>query len=232
MSKKLILLLMLVSISISSFAQLKKVNWGSAPSNIGPLIKFDTYEHNFGDLYPNTSETFDFNFKNTGGQPLIISFVEAACDCTSATWPDNPVMPGEEGVIKVQYDTKTRYGKFHKVVTVFANTLDGKHKLYFGGVTLKTEAPLMPVSNTPEDKVTAKAKAVDEVPPAKTAAKTAPKATTKATTAAKSTTKTTATKSKRVKGKLRTKSKKPILLIEDEAVDKLKEQIEKSSEEK
>lgn len=185
MKKLLFLLLILATSSLTSFGQFKRgANWGDkskaklvTPTHIGPIMKFDEYEHEFGEIPPFTTRSYDFTFTNAGGQPLIVSNVEAACDCTSADYDPTPVMPGEEGKITVHYDSKTRYGKFHKVVTVFANTSDGQHKLYFGGRTLTKEEAgvLMPVSNKIEEKEAVKAVAKKAAPkPKTTAAKTTP----------------------------------------------------------
>ena len=61
-----------------------------------------------------------FTFKNTGAKPLIITGARGSCGCTVPTYPKKPILPGEEGVIEVRYDTK-RLGKFRKTVRVTTN---------------------------------------------------------------------------------------------------------------
>ncbi len=63
-----------------------------------------------------------FRFKNTGDKPLIFSRVEARCGCTVAEKPEEPVAPGEEGVIKGKFDSKGRKGNNRKNIHVEANT--------------------------------------------------------------------------------------------------------------
>ena len=63
-----------------------------------------------------------FRFKNTGDKPLIFSIVEARCGCTVAEKPEEPVAPGEEGVIKGKFDSKGRKGDNRKNIHVEANT--------------------------------------------------------------------------------------------------------------
>ena len=65
-------------------------------------------------------ETFTFEFKNTGKTPIIVSNVATSCGCTTAQKPEEPVKPGQKGVIVVKYDTK-RIGNFSKDITVTTN---------------------------------------------------------------------------------------------------------------
>lgn len=62
-----------------------------------------------------------WRFKNTGDAPLIVSDVKAGCGCTVAEKPQQPVAPGEEGIIKAKFDTKGQLYTQHKNVYVRAN---------------------------------------------------------------------------------------------------------------
>lgn len=61
-----------------------------------------------------------FRFTNAGDQPLQLTSVEAACGCTTPSWTDGAVAPGEEGSIRVAYDPAGRPGDFEKAVFVVA----------------------------------------------------------------------------------------------------------------
>jgi hypothetical protein len=63
-----------------------------------------------------------WKFKNTGDKPLIIAAVTAACGCTVADKPNEPVAPGEEGIIKARFNSQGQGPMAHKSVTVQANT--------------------------------------------------------------------------------------------------------------
>ena len=65
-----------------------------------------------------------FRFTNAGDAPLQIERVEAACGCTTPTWTETAVGPGESGVLEVVYDPAGRPGPFDK--TVFVATADGQ----------------------------------------------------------------------------------------------------------
>lgn len=84
-------------------------------------MTFETEVHDFGSLEYAGNGTYEFKFKNTGKEPLIISDAKGSCGCTVPTYPKNvPIKPGESQVIKVTYDTK-RPGNFTKTVTIHSN---------------------------------------------------------------------------------------------------------------
>lgn len=98
----------------------EKVATPPAPTS-NAEITFDKETHDFGNLEYAGNGTFEFRFKNTGKEPLIISDAKGSCGCTVPTYPKNvPIKPGEIQVIKVTYDTK-RAGNFTKTVTVTSN---------------------------------------------------------------------------------------------------------------
>lgn len=88
-------------------------------------MSFETDVHDFGNIDYAGNGTYDFKFKNTGKEPLIISDAKGSCGCTVPTYPKNtPIKPGESQVIKVTYDTK-RAGNFTKTVTIHSNAKTG-----------------------------------------------------------------------------------------------------------
>ena len=93
----------------------------AAPVNPNaPEILFDVESHDFGTFDQGGDGTFEFKFKNTGKEPLIISNAQGSCGCTVPKWPKDPIAPGHSDVIKVTYDTK-RVGGFTKTVTLTSN---------------------------------------------------------------------------------------------------------------
>lgn len=98
----------------------EKVTTPPAPTSLAE-ITFDKDVHDFGTIEYAGNGTYEFKFKNTGKEPLIISDAKGSCGCTVPTYPKNvPIKPGENQVIKVTYDTK-RAGNFNKTVTVTSN---------------------------------------------------------------------------------------------------------------
>ena len=61
-----------------------------------------------------------FEFTNTGTLPLVITDVTSSCGCTIPEKPEDPILPGKTGEIKVKYDTN-RVGPIRKTITVYSN---------------------------------------------------------------------------------------------------------------
>ena len=89
---------------------------------IGPEIKFDKVEHDYGNVPYNGDGTCEFRFTNTGNEPLLIQKHKSSCGCTIPSWPNEPILPGESDVIKVTYKTN-RVGNINKTVTVTSNAI-------------------------------------------------------------------------------------------------------------
>lgn len=84
-------------------------------------IQFEKTEHDFGKIIQGEQVGWYFNFTNTGDGPLIIKRASASCGCTVPEYDKEPVAPGENGRLKVVYDSRGRSGKDFKTVTVETN---------------------------------------------------------------------------------------------------------------
>lgn len=84
-------------------------------------IKFDNTEFDFGNNPQGKPVTHEFKFTNTGTEPLILESVKASCGCTTPEWTKEPVMPGQVGTIKAQYNM-AREGSFRKSITVLTKS--------------------------------------------------------------------------------------------------------------
>lgn len=97
-------------------------------------MAFESIEHDFGKIKEDGGPAnFNFNFKNTGKVPLVISTVSASCGCTTPEWSKEPVLPGKSGFIKVSYNPLNRPGSFNKNVSVVANIQSGVQVLKISG---------------------------------------------------------------------------------------------------
>ena len=63
-----------------------------------------------------------YRFRNTGSKPLVIQDVNPGCGCTVAEKPQEPIMPGQKGLIKAKFDSHGQVGSRTKNLTVVANT--------------------------------------------------------------------------------------------------------------
>jgi len=96
-----------------------------------PQIKFEKKSFDFGLIMQGEKVIHKYKFKNTGGADLIISNVAANCGCTIPTYSKDPIPPGGEGYIEVEFDSEGRGGLQHKTITVLANTQPNRIKLTF-----------------------------------------------------------------------------------------------------
>jgi len=83
-------------------------------------IEFKTKTIDYGTIEKGANGIRVFEFTNTGDAPLIITRVFSSCGCTIPKKPKDPILPGQDGVIEVKYDTK-RVGPIRKTVTVLSN---------------------------------------------------------------------------------------------------------------
>lgn len=97
-------------------------NSASGNSDDGlPVVEFEKDIHDFGTLIQGEKATFNFKFKNSGRENLVITQVKSSCGCTVPQYPKEPIKPGEEGVIKVSFDSSGRKGVQSKSVNVVHN---------------------------------------------------------------------------------------------------------------
>ena len=92
-------------------------------SNFTTIQWLDSTDRNLGTAKQGDKLEISYHFKNTGTHNLIISEVRASCGCTTPNWPQRPITPGEEDVIKAVFDSQGKPGTNRKDIHVLANTL-------------------------------------------------------------------------------------------------------------
>lgn len=99
-------------------------NSASGEKNAGnlPAFKFVEIEHDFGKIIQGESVSYEFKFTNTGKSDLLIVDVSTSCGCTVPSFPKTPIRPGDEGAIKVSFNSAGKSGFQAKNVLVVANT--------------------------------------------------------------------------------------------------------------
>jgi len=87
-----------------------------------PKITFTETNHDFGKVEKGVELAYEFRFKNEGEDTLVIKNVRASCGCTGATIGDKKEFTnGEEGEIKITFNTSGRSGIQSKTVSVQSN---------------------------------------------------------------------------------------------------------------
>lgn len=141
--KRSIVILLSVVISSCMFGQ---------KASTFPDVKFDKYTFDFDTLEYAAEGICQFNLKNTGTAPLLISNAKGSCGCTVPTYPKGElIFPGQSSKIIVTYDTK-RIGPFSKTVTVYSNAKSGTQTLKIKGFVKNKPKPIefnvgQPMSN-------------------------------------------------------------------------------------
>lgn len=140
--KKLALLLSVVALATSAFAQDQPVTPPANPVPMPPTvpppvpmpagdapgapaaetkITFVELTHAFGKVVEGEIARYEFKFTNDGDKPLKLISVNPSCGCTSPKWPREEIAPGQSGVITVEYNSQGRPGAFTKYITVNSN---------------------------------------------------------------------------------------------------------------
>ncbi len=113
----------------------------AAPTGPTTVMAFDATEFDFGTVDEGEKVSHSYTFKNTGDEPLILSNAKGSCGCTVPKWPKEPIPPGEDGEITVEFNSKNKKGKRNQKVTITANTNPPQSFIYLKGEVNPAEAP-------------------------------------------------------------------------------------------
>lgn len=115
--------LCLIALSFSAFSQAQ--------------LKFTDTKKSFGFVKKGELVKIEFDFVNTGNQPLIISDVKVECSCTSVDFPKQPIAPNQSSKVTISFDTKSVYDRQDRIVEIISNAKNSSQKIRFKGVVLK-----------------------------------------------------------------------------------------------
>jgi Protein of unknown function (DUF1573) len=119
----------------------------AAENKNAPEIKFEIETYDFGTIKQGDKVTHDFEFLNTGKEPLIITEAHGSCGCTVPQWPKEPLAKGSKGTIHVEFNSTGKMGMQDKTVTITSNAKSGQKVLHLKG---NVEAPpATPATETP-----------------------------------------------------------------------------------
>lgn len=147
-----IVLIALVSLQAQPTTQPAGVHPAVAPPAAianpnAPVITFSKIVHDYGTIYKGGDGNCEFEFKNTGVEPLILTDCKSSCGCTIPNWPKEPILKGKSAVVKVKYATE-RLGAINKTITVTSNASNSPIVLKItGNVIEKTEGAGVPEKN-------------------------------------------------------------------------------------
>lgn len=99
-----------------------------------PVMTFDSLEFKFGTIAIGEKVLHSYHFKNTGDAPLLIGDVKPSCGCTSLKdWPTEPILPGEEGNISIEFNSDGQPGVVTKSIVVHTNAVPADYYLKLSG---------------------------------------------------------------------------------------------------
>lgn len=101
--------------------------------NTTTRIAYDRTEHDVRVVPVGKELTIDFKVISAGFEPVVLYKVKPDCECTSVTFPKDPIAPGSFGIISVKY-TPDKPGKFTHSVFVQSNAANSpRTELKFSG---------------------------------------------------------------------------------------------------
>lgn len=102
-------------------------------------IQFEEQVKNFGNVLWSDTLVHRFNFTNRGDSPLVIENITADCDCAELTFPTDPIAPGKNNAIEIQFNGVATLGEYSKVFTVHTNGLPQTVELVITATVLDTD---------------------------------------------------------------------------------------------
>jgi len=140
--KRLLITAFCLSLSAGVFAQDKSTASAAPVNEKAGKFKFVEETHDFGEVPEGPTAEYDFEFKNVGKEPIIITEAHGSCGCTVPQWPKEPIMPGKKAKIHVTYNTVGRPGPIAKDVYITSNAQTSPMVLHIrGSVKAKATAP-------------------------------------------------------------------------------------------
>lgn len=91
----------------------------TAPSKPS-MVTWTKDVHDFGDLKKAVPASYDFTFKNTTKETILITNVKASCGCTATNYTKTPIKPGEMASVTATFNAASA-GPFSKAITVTTN---------------------------------------------------------------------------------------------------------------
>ena len=156
--KKVVLSLLCLTLSTAALRAQEKTQPTAATSTPPPppaaqaedpdagKFKFKEEIHDYGEVPEGPKAECDFEFKNVGKKPIIISEAHGSCGCTVPKWPSEPIMPGKKGKIHVVYNTEGRPGPIGKTITVNSNAAQSPMVLQIKGTVKAKPQPAVPAT--------------------------------------------------------------------------------------
>lgn len=118
------------------YAHLTKELFTEFPNSIQSkghgILNFKETVLDAGKIPLNTEHEFQFEFENTGAEPVIITFASSSCGCATPEWDREPILPHEKGIIKVTFHAE-KSGNFVRSILVQSTAQNNVEQLLLRG---------------------------------------------------------------------------------------------------
>jgi Protein of unknown function (DUF1573) len=94
-------------------------------------FEFVESKHDFGTIHDGDKVRWSYKVKNTGDKPLLISNVVVSCGCTAPFYPKEPIMPGIETEVTLEFNSSGKEGNVVKNALVNANVDNSPYSIGF-----------------------------------------------------------------------------------------------------
>lgn len=109
-------------------------------SNFTTIKWIDTLM-NFGTIKQGEKIVLKFKCINEGLKPLVLTNVRPGCGCTIADYCKEAILPGKEGWVTANFDSKKFCGQVHKSLLAASNSKnDPERNLQFTGTITNCES--------------------------------------------------------------------------------------------
>lgn len=96
---------------------------------------------NFGTVKQGEKVTVKFRCLNTGEKPLMLTYVRPGCGCTVAEYTKEAILPGKEGYVLANFDSKKFCDVVNKSIMAASNTINDRDRnLKFTGTITNCES--------------------------------------------------------------------------------------------
>ncbi len=103
----------------------------------GARIEFAESRHDFGYIQEDGGDvSYQFQFTNTGDEPLLIINTRTYCGCTASKYSKEPIASGKTGTIEVTFSPNGRPGEFRKEIKAYTNADSTPAKLIITGIVV------------------------------------------------------------------------------------------------
>ncbi len=104
-------------------------NANPAPHYTQVVWNRDTFH--FGEIEENILLLDSFIVKNIGKEPYIIREIKTTCDCALVKYPKKPILPGQSGTIRIEFDSTGKSGAAYPGIVVYDNSRPNRRSILY-----------------------------------------------------------------------------------------------------